>query len=508
MEGVTTRRSLLSHPSLVVTRRPADRPKRKVVQFNILPHARDLRVHDASIDNMERSVLERVFYVQKENGWGPCPQPLPGVFAQRLAWFRAQVARLVGVVNPFTHEEFVGSYRARRRIAYSLAVESLKTKPLSQVDAHLDVFVKAEKIDFTKKEDPCPRLIQPRGKRFNVEVGCFLKPMEHRVYKAINHLFATTFRGSGAPTVFKGLNMEQRAAALRTKWDRFVKPVAIGADAKRFDQHVSKEALEYEHALYNRISGRWELRRLLRWQIENWCHGRVKDGSLKFKRIGGRASGDMNTALGNVFIVCSILYGLLETLGVNAEIADDGDDFLIICEERDSGLVLAALDQWFLDFGFEMTVEEPVGRFERIDMCQTRPVFLNGRWIMVRNPAAGLSKDQCCLTNPGTPVERGAWLGSVGVGGLAAVGGCPIYHHLYTTMVELSEGRSLDHPSLESGFVLNSFGIDRSNEVVTESNRVSFWEAFGVPPSTQIAMEMSVSREVRVGARPPVLPWL
>jgi hypothetical protein len=488
--GVDARPTTLRHRLVEVTRYlGASRQVRKAVRFNGLTGPRNLGVHNNSLANLERAVMERVFYCQSPAGeWREPPQPELGATVDLLP-FRRAVSVYAGATAPITHEQFVELYRGSKRKAYAEAAADLALRPLQRKDAFLEPFVKGEKIDFDSKADPTPRVIQPRGRRYNVVVGCYIKPMEKRIYKAINRVFRD--RGSVTKTVLKGLNLSQRARVLRRKWERFRRPVAFGADAKRFDQHVSAIMLRFEHGLYAACTSpadRAALAELLSWQVDNVAYGRTKDGKVKFKRLGGRASGDMNTALGNVFLMCAMVHALLEQLGVDAELADDGDDFVLIMEEEDAPRVRAALDAHFLRFGFEMTVEEVVRIFEQVDICQTRPVWDGVEWVMVRKPEVGVSKDALALGYISEVEEQLSWLGSVGKCGMAGAGGIPIYHSLYSAMVSSAGGRELVEAPV-TGFLLNTVGMNRSGKQVTDESRVSFWLAFGFDPYTQILIE-------------------
>jgi hypothetical protein len=69
-------------------------------------------------------------------------------------------------------------------------VEGLATKPFTAKDAYLNSFVKGELVNLSdSKPDPAPRIIQPRSARYNVLVGCFLRPLEHKLYEAITEVF-------------------------------------------------------------------------------------------------------------------------------------------------------------------------------------------------------------------------------------------------------------------------------------------------------------------------------
>jgi len=59
--------------------------------------------------------------------------------------------------------------------------------------------------------------------------------MEKRICNGIADVY-------GGATVLKGMNANESALELRKMWDEFDEPAAIGADAVRFDQHVSVDA--------------------------------------------------------------------------------------------------------------------------------------------------------------------------------------------------------------------------------------------------------------------------
>jgi hypothetical protein len=142
------------------------------------------------------------------------------------------------------YQQFVDTFRGRKKMNYERALDQLRTEHCSvEADATINVFVKYEKVDHTTKKDPVPRVISPRNPKFNLRLGRFLRPIEDRIFKSLGKLF-------GHKTVMKGTNTEQTAEYLRQKWEMFKDPVAIGLDASRFDQHVSLDALIFEHSIY------------------------------------------------------------------------------------------------------------------------------------------------------------------------------------------------------------------------------------------------------------------
>jgi hypothetical protein len=367
-------------------------------------------------------------------------------------------------------------------------VASLEERPLTWADFGIKkAFVKAEKINFSSKPDPAPRVIQPRDPRYNVEVGVYLRPLEHDVYRAVASVF-------GGPTVMKGYSAEGVASELRSMWDGFAQPVALGLDASRFDQHVRPEMLAWEHSVYVSCfqrDCRARLAWLLRGQIHNRGYLQASDGRIKYKVHGSRMSGDMNTALGNCLIMCALVWTLAKERGVRVRLANNGDDCVVVLEKRDYSTFRRELEAWFHDFGFKMKVEEPAYVFEHIEFCQSRPVFDGRGWIMVRNPHTSLSKDACCVVKDyGWGPAARLWLGAVGECGLAMTGGIPVLQEYYSAFLRHAEGRRRDLTVVsETGMAMLSRGCTRRYTDISDDARVSFWLAFGVSPTQQRAYE-------------------
>jgi len=383
-------------------------------------------------------------------------------------------------------------YEGRRRTIYQKAVESLLGAEVTRQDAELRAFVKAEKIDFTKKVDPAPRVIQPRTPRYNVEVGVYLKPIEHRVYKAIASIF------NDSVTVVKGLNAGEVGKLCAQKWMKFKKPVAIGLDASRFDQHVSDIALEWEHSIYLAMYNHDpKLKKLLRWQVDNIGRGFCDDGKLKYNVRGCRMSGDMNTALGNCLLMCAMVWAYCKESGIDEfELMNNGDDCVVIIEQCQLHQFGLKLNSWFTDMGFTMKVELPVYEMEKIEFCQTQPVYDGVSYVMVRNPHKAIAKD--CVSIKPLDTEQGfkKYLTVFGQGGLSLTGGIPIWQDFYTSLIRSGSGHNRKHfnrmlgdPCMETGMFMLAKRMTRLYKKPSPETRYSFWLAFGIDPSTQEALE-------------------
>jgi len=263
----------------------------------------------------------------------------------------------------------------------------------------------------------------------------------------------------------------------------------------RFDQHVSEQALLWEHDIYPRCFHkryRRELEMLLSWQVTNECVGYTEDGKLSYKKRGGRMSGDMNTSLGNCILMCSMIKQYSMDRGVRTLLANNGDDCVVFMEQCDLVDFQRGLDNWFLTVGFNMTVEEPCYTFEEIEFCQTHPVYIGPRasdYIMVRHPRVAIAKDTISTHGFQSIRQYKAWLHAVGTGGLAMTGGIPVFQDFYATYCKYGKLGKLPGHAQSWGVRSLQRGLKREYGVISPETRMSFYWAFGVTPDEQRMLE-------------------
>nr|UQB76156.1 RNA polymerase [Flumine tombus-like virus 61] len=198
-------------------------------------------LHNNSINNLERGVLERVIWVEKDGKFVSTPPIQKHYFAKVLRRELADIRSRSEVTPSVTGHEFAEMYTGRRRKLNLEAADSLRITPIQPHDSRKSVFVKAEKVDPKK----APRVISPdAGRRLLVAMGRYLKVIEEKMYHVLDAIC------SHIPTVMKGYNAREIGKFVEAKWNRFSDPVAIGLDAVKFDKHVSVDALEYEHSTY------------------------------------------------------------------------------------------------------------------------------------------------------------------------------------------------------------------------------------------------------------------
>lgn len=453
----------------------------------------DIGFYISNLSAMVRAVKERIFYVKMNGVFQKPPNPATGVFEDRLKNFATLIDKLARYTTPLEPSVFADQYVGRRKAVYQKAAIDNRNKGFDPKTSRIQMFVKTEKTNFTSKPDAVPRAIQPRNPRYLIETGRYIKPIEKQIYKNINKTFKHT-------VVFKGLNAERRGKVMKNNWDRVDDPVAVGLDAKRFDQHVSVDALRWEHQRYLEYYPRDKhFRHLMSLQLTNTCYGRTNDGFIKYKTRGKRMSGDSNTSLGNVTLMCGMAHAYLVELGLLdcTSFCNDGDDCVVILPKKHLKKFVDNIYNFFITLGFQMTVEDPVYELEHIEFCQSHPVFNGDRYVMVRDPRVTLSKDAISVK----PIDKynvaQMWCQAVGTGGLSLVTGIPVLQAYYSYYKRIAgEAEQLSDPTLEGGFQRLSRGMSYTHKTTTPEARFSFWLAFGMSPSQQIELEKYYDRLV------------
>ncbi len=486
----------LSDPRLHVYRHAKEPAKpRRLFSIQEMSGNLDLGINNGDISTAECALLTRMYYCKVGDQFVPPPEVDMGLFSSRLSEFKRNLLQVIRKPTRSSFQQVVDTYTGRRRTIYENAMKKLTQIGLSRNDARSIMFVKMELVNPTK----APRCIQPRDPAYNLALGRFIKPVEHRVYDAIRRIF------KDGPTVMKGYNVVEIGNIIRGKWRSFVKPVAVGLDATKFDMHVSLTALLWEHSIYLDIfDDHPELRKLLNWQANNKGVCYCPDGKLKYTVQGRRFSGDMNTGLGNCIIMCALVYAWAKTVRVDIKLVNNGDDCVVIMEDKDLDRFRTGLDAWFLEMGFRMAVEEPVYQLHEIEFCQMHPIEIGDECRMVRNIKSTLRKDTMTVHNLVHPVIREKWCTAVGTGGLWLTGGVPILQDFYQAYQRIGCMRAsnmLDDPTFATGMRLMSKGMAEHYREPDAWTRVQVFEAWGITPDEQVAIEDYLRRFVLDGSQ-------
>lgn len=412
--------------------------------------------------------------------------PLPT--NEALAELRT-LARVIGHLvpkRPPLAGEWVHNYTGRKKNKYLEAEFSLSLIPLQRKDGYIKAFIKPEKVPELKD----PRIIQARNARYNYLLGNYLKPIEHFLYSLKGGGALKKYFPSRSRLIAKGLNLTDRATLLCSKWKRFRKPIAYSLDASRFDAHVTN-TLRVEHLIYLIAHNNDPLlQRLLSYQCKNICftsHG------VHYKVGPTRMSGDMNTALGNCLIAIMVLACVMRRMSVTKwDAICDGDDVVLIVEQ---GTNLEGLMDHYLDFGFEMKLENTTTDLTQVIFCQTRPIRTVTGPRMCADPKRVLSRQLVGCKHWASPRFVPHYLYMMGECELALSAGVPILQEFALMCMRWGrkpqkkykiplEGRLFD-AQFEQAY---REGNVKPLEVTTQA-RVDYWDAWGIHPIEQMALE-------------------
>lgn len=395
-------------------------------------------------------------------------------------------------VVPWDLQKTVDSFRVKKAV-YEAAARSLRTEALTRRDARISSFVKAEKFNPHAKSNPDPRMIQARQPRYNLCLARFLRPVEKAVYSLAG---PTRLR-----LIAKGLNARQRAVLLDEKMRQFDRPVVFSLDCSRWDQHISQDLLEVEHAVYLRMcGGDPELAQLLRWQLVNIC---ATGCGVRYTVQGGRMSGDMNTALGNCLLMCLMVHEAMRLCGVGKwDALDDGDDCLLLVEEGEFESVRTKLPGVFLQFGQELKVENVARTLSGVTFCQSKVVVDRLGPTFVRDWRKVLSQSACGVKNWCHIDMIPAMLKAVGVCELALSSGLPILQEFAVAMqrnagwakpnfaeVDPKECHRLTYEVCNGELDWLKVAEAAVERPVTDACRLSFAETFEVDVGQQLHIE-------------------
>jgi len=483
---------------------------------------------DGSASSVKAAIVHRLWLHKDGKRWVVPYRPTWQYVSKTLRPFVNQFRKYVFAMAPEAPMGF-GSrwYTGTKAEMYDKAGEKVVRTGVDRKSAYIDGFQKMEKIEvgpgttindgvedrsFTVTAPDgvirtihnyfckalkliVARIILPRKPEYNVGVGVYLKQLEKLIYYIIDHVWSE----SVAPSVCKGMNALETAAAIEKKWNHFGgdgNACAVSLDAHRFDQHVSNAMLRWEHALYKMFfvgEERNELDRLLRLQINNKvsieCAPTIEQPGAMYSFIyEGRCSGDMNTALGNCLLMCAMTKTYLKMLNIEAEIVDNGDDCTVIMSKCNVSKFTSGLDSYYRSLGFLMKVSKPVYIMEHICFCQTHPVNLGDHWVMVRAPSC-LSKDALVLKEVCNKTMFPRYCNEIGLGGAALCAGVPIMQEYYRALCRQAGDKPLNRKWTETGFKFLAARMPLQYLPVTEQTRWSFYQAFGIDAMYQRHLE-------------------
>jgi len=439
--------------------------------------------------------LEPQFY------WNPCHcneldallrRHYPAPRSKDLGPIRRQLDILATKFQPFDSVDYntlIKHTRAGIRRRYRNARIRLinKNTEITAVLTKLKAFVKYEKIPIGKFETgKAPRLIQYRS----FEYLYLLKKMLLGFDIQLKNL-SDDVRWYHQPlrSVYTKLgNQKDTAQSLRESWDSYANPVAYCFDHRSYDGSIEEDTLLEEHRFWLKLSKSELLKMLLKAQLE--CHGMTSSG-LRFKGKAKRASGEFTTSNGNSNInIAAITSWCLASKLDSFRIHVNGDDSVVIFDASEMRKAVGV--DYFMNFGLETEMEEPVFDFRKISYCQANPIRVCGQWTMIKEPFRALSR--MCFCDDAHRHHMQRFRLTNGICDLAIYSGVPMLQQF--ALYEIDRGfkqrplGSIDkYPAVLSG---NEVGTSP----ITRECREDFYEAFGITEDYQAWFELQLAGKI------------
>jgi len=386
------------------------------------------------------------------------------------------------LLTPMTLEQVIKHKPPSMRKKYINAANELKERGLLEPwDVKISAFIKNEKMSFPNDDIKAdilkpPRMIQARSQKFNLVMQRFLIPYA-KLWKSRHYTLK-----NGTPFL-KGFNTKQIADILRADWKHFSKPIAILLDHEAYDAKVNSDWTAAEHSYYKaHYPGHPDLNTC----CKALCKSKGKTaGSVKYKVIATRCSGDPTTADGNSTDNLALLLDLTEGIYCIPRVI--GDDSVLTMEESDYNNHMKQRLKWLgIRYPWK-TKHEVVYQFERVEFCQSRPVKTVNGWLMVRKPYRMLTRSLTCVNQKVTTVPLFLrWLTGVGMSEVASNPGVPIHQAFGNWASQASAAKPIfdDHYDKCYRCLRGVYSHD-----IPLATRLSYEKAFGIPPWLQLKVE-------------------
>jgi len=239
---------------------------------------------------------------------------------------------------------------------------------------------------------------------------------------------------------------------------------------------------------------------LLKCQLTNFGTARCRDGSVSANIGPMRCSGDQNTSLGNCIVSVLLAKLYAEEHGLSDfDVLCDGDDLIMFVPQKSISR-LDDLSDWYLRWGLRMKIEAPAAVPEEVEFCQSKPVWVEGGYVLVRNPRKVLNTafaGGCHLHDTNKYLQH---MRNVGLCGLSTAAGVPILQEYFSWAVSKGRTGKFDYRDL-AGYghqyrIQVAAGHAAVRRGVHPDTRASFAVAFGIPAHEQLDIEEAISSMV------------
>lgn len=244
--------------------------------------------------------------------------------------------------------------------------------PIYNVNNNVKCFIKKEKISLTKYT--APRLIQHNTMAYNIEVGRYIKQLEHKIYQKDS---------SSQKYEFCKTDLPEMARRIMYKASKFQNPKFVCIDHKQFEAHLNGQHINLENAFINWHYRSPYLQRLL---DARTIFGTTTSG-IKYRTSMTRTSGHVKTSFGNSILNLAFIKHVLKQLKIRKfEVMVNGDDSIIIIENR-CHLNESQLKREFRKLNMETKIDQITNNIYDVEFCRMKICIDNaGKPMMYLTP--------------------------------------------------------------------------------------------------------------------------
>jgi hypothetical protein len=271
--------------------------------------------------------------------------------------------------------------------------------------------------------------------------------------------------------------------------------------------HVHESCLRREHKFYTKFyptEHHEELLDILKHQIINKGFTR---GGAKFTVPGSRASGDMNTALGNCILMIGMLGSFFRKNDIQYQIFDDGDDCLLYVYTSDYDKVKEMIIPHFKRFCHDLKIEDDGTDINDVIFCQARIMETPFGPKMVRLMDRFFSRQFCGGAN--MRIRPASYLATIGLATMIMNRAVPVYWCFGAFMYRLGieKGGKFQEDLLEYNMKFVTPGMNYSYVEPTHGARVQYLRLFGLSVGEQISLEgLLMSSQIELTKLPVDIP--
>ncbi len=404
--------------------------------------------------------------------------------------------------RPWTVEEVLAHSTGVQRKKWELALTRLSEG--KKMHFLVLMFIKNERMQSKLHGYKPPRPIQYKAcPIYNLTFARFTKPLEKNMYDLRGipslHMIDNQLVAKGKNSWARGrvvADVVRRLLAGEGRWTLFddgddclvfwavgSKVVVVGIDCSAWDARVRVPLIQLRGRIYRHIFRKADKDTLAKLDViikdQEKSKVRALDSELKYRVDGNIMSGTMDTAVGTVILMVTLVVESVR----QAEYKYD--------------VWLSSVKPFFSRLGMKLKLESivtlsSIEDVPKIVFCQCHPLRV-GRahtWRMVTDYRRTIATLLIQRSWPATDKARKRRMAEVALATLSTVGGVPVLQSFVSRLCDITGARNIG--DIRDRSLRFRWNLENRTQVeygVDEITRLDFEAAFGLPPAQQIELE-------------------